>query len=437
MKRITSSYFSNVVLFKMFSLVVTLITAPLLLLNIGAVSYGLFILLISVFSIMIFFDFGIGQGVVNPLVGSWAEGDYAAVSKSISNTLASSCIGSFFVVGIVEIVAIIYSPKDIFKVSTSLADEFNLSFHLTVICSFFYMILNFGNFINLITGKSRRYLFWTTTPVVCSAISSLVFSFFTDSLVVLVLAHFIPAIICQIINLFHVFSSNYLIKPSFKLIHGRAILTNFQERKMFFASQLNSLTFVNMDTLLIGLVLGPVELAMYSLTVKLVILPFGVFQTYLLPNWPEIKRLYNLKDDRGVSFRFRRMFAQAGYSSFVVSVMILLFGQDIVRIWTNDLILPSNHLILALSVWMICLGAGIPISILLNATENSRFVIVSSLSSIPVNIIVSFFGLLIFKNSAWVILGSISSWLFCSAIPAKKYMKEVIGFKHREDGENI
>jgi O-antigen/teichoic acid export membrane protein len=113
--------------------------------------------------------------------------------------------------------------------------------------------------------------------------------------------------------------------------------------------------FVNNSTpVVMARTYGAAGVVDFAVLLKLISIP-GLLLTYLvLPLWPAITEAKVRQDNSWIKSAYRKcMFLTIGLS-IVSFVTLLLFGQSIIRVWTNDpTVVPEFGLVLASAVFMV------------------------------------------------------------------------------------
>jgi O-antigen/teichoic acid export membrane protein len=92
----------------------------------------------------------------------------------------------------------------------------------------------------------------------------------------------------------------------------------------------------------------------FTVLLKLIGIPSLLLTYLLLPLWPAITEAKANQDNGWIRKTYRKCMLLTLGLSFISFLTLLLFGQDIIRVWTNDpTVVPEFGLVLACAVFML------------------------------------------------------------------------------------
>ena len=130
------------------------------------------------------------------------------------------------------------------------------------------------------------------------------------------------------------------------------------------------------DNLIITQFLGPEAVTQYAIPYQMFGLSLAVFNIVIAPLWPAYGEAIARGDIAWVQKALKRSLKTILLSTGVVSVSLVIFGNQLLNIWVGPKVSPSLLLNLGLGFWMILLTFGSTMSILLNAANIFRFQII-------------------------------------------------------------
>ena len=397
------------------SLLINFLSIPLLLKYSGADILGSYYFLYGVFCLFSILDLGMG----NAMIGLVSKEIYFDKKKVLSQGLFTLSIFSLLYITVFVILFAFQGTRIMGHISFSEIDSFESAFILVCILG---ILQNFGHMGLKYKSAIGRYNFtvYFETITVLSGITLTFFLLsFNSNILSLVIGMIgLPTLlsIVHLITLLNVseprnsiISSVNGMKKSFfgLLVHGR----------LFFVLQITTVASLQIDSLVIGLFLGPNEVATTLITWKLFSVPYVLFVSASGGLWAYASSKKNQIDDLIFEGVFWKNIKYAfGYSLFF-GFVIIIFGQDLVLIFSQKLPTPSHLMLLISCILLISLCVSQPISMILNGLHREKFLILTSLLGMIVNFLSSVFFLKIFDRGYGALLGTALAQIVCFIIP--------------------
>ena len=177
--------------------------------------------------------------------------------------------------------------------------------------------------------------------------------------------------------------------------------------RLFFFLQIAVSISYQIDVIIVGHFLGASESATYSMVWKFFLLPCAFFATAVSPLWPAFSNAMANKNTNWIKQIFRKAFIATLSLSIIFSIISIFFSSGLIRIWSRDQINMDFSLMLGMSIWIIVFALTQPISMLLNALHEEKVILLTSILAGSLNITLSSFLILYFKNSSGAIWGSV------------------------------
>lgn len=308
---------------------------------------GVWFTILSVLTWILSFDFGIGNGLRNKLVGALVRNDRGKVRQYISS--------AYFATGFITVLGILISififPRvnwnSIFNISETLISSDTMLF--VVMCIFFTIVLQFflrlisfilyslqrsslNNFLSLITSAATL-LFVLTFPSIDIETNIRILS------VIYILCVNIPLLFATII----VFATELKgCHPSFKLVNKNAIAEIMQLGGIFFWNQIMYVLITGSNAILITNFISPGSVVDYQIYYRLFSLAGMLFTLALTPMWSAITKALEEKDKVWINKYFK------GLNQLVLIVvlgefLIIPLLQGIINIWLGQNTIQINY----------------------------------------------------------------------------------------------
>lgn len=157
----------------------------------------------------------------------------------------------------------------------------------------------------------------------------------------------------------------------------------FTSGGQFFVMQLAGLVVFNSDNLVISHYLGAAQVTPYNVTWRLVNYMTAA-QVLLFPAmWPAYAEAWTRRDLGWIRGAYRRLRRFTGLTLAAGAVVLLVFGQSVIRIWAGPAAVPSRSLLQLMCVWMVIFAVSTNEACLMAATNRvKRQAIASGLSAV-------------------------------------------------------
>jgi O-antigen/teichoic acid export membrane protein len=373
------------------ALVSTLVSVPLTYRYLGAERYGIWMVLVSIITVMGVADLGIGNGIVNAISEASGKDDRALMREYTSNGLfLMLCIGAFLVVA--GIVAYPHIPwMRLLNVKSADAAREGAKAFQVLYCWF---VLNVPlNAINRIqVGLQRSY--WSQAMIAggnaLSLVGLIVVIEIHGTLPWLVFASTFGVIAATIANGCILFRSNPWLLPTWKAFRSSAVSHVLKLGLLYFLLQLaNSLAFTS-DNIVITQVMGAAAVAIYSVPQKLFGFSAQLINIGLMPIWPAYGEAISRGDFQWVRKAFRNSIALTLAISCIICPLLSITGPWIIRVAVGKSLHVPVFLFWALALWGIIYALWVPIAMLLNGAGSlkaqSTAAIISSLVNLALSI---------------------------------------------------
>lgn len=309
---------------------------------------GVWYTILSVLTLILSFDFGIGNGLRNKLVGALVRDDKTEVKQNISS--AYFVIGS--IVLIVTLLGSIVSPyinwNSIFNVSEMLVSKATMLF--AVMCVFFTIMLQFflrlisfvlyalqksalNNLMALITSAAQL-IFVLLFPSVDTETNIKVLS------VVYLLCVNVPLLVATIIIFATKLKGCY---PSIKFLSKYAAKGILQLGGVFFWNQIMYMLITGTNAILITKFIGPGSVVDYQIYYRLFSVTGMMFTLALTPMWSAITKSFEEKDGTWIN-KYFKLLNRSVIIAIFCEFLIVPFLQIIVNTWLGKNTISINYI---------------------------------------------------------------------------------------------
>jgi O-antigen/teichoic acid export membrane protein len=308
---------------------------------------GVWFTILSVLIWILSFDFGIGNGLRNKLVGALVRNDKNEVKQYISSAYA--VIGGIVIL-VLSTGAFIFpyiNWNSVFNISEILISSNTMLFvvmcvFLTIMLQFFLRLISFilyalqksalNNFMSLITSAAML-LFVLLFPSLDTETNIKILS------VVYLLCVNIPLLFATVI----VFATELKeCHPSFILVNKYAVIGIMQLGGIFFWNQIMYMLITGSNSILITNFIGPGSVVDYQIYYRLFSLAGMLFTLALTPMWSAITKAFEEKDSAWIN-KYFKLLNQLVLIVFFCEFLIIPLLQIIVNIWLGQNTIDINY----------------------------------------------------------------------------------------------
>lgn len=317
------------------SMILTLISAPIMLHHVDRADYGVLLTLTSIVGWVGYMDVGLGNGLRNKLPEFLAKGDFHSAKKIVSSCYVTLAIYVALIIVIFLIVSPFIDWLGVLNSPTSDAGEirgltnvvfiaFCIQFLFGLINSilFAYQMPAFqslftfvGQFVALIALVIQVYVFDVTSVLQIGAVNNI-----------------IPPLVLFLgsIGLFRTKLKD--IAPSFKLFEFKSVGSILSLGLKFFVLQMITIVLFQANSIIIARVVSPEAVVEYNLAFKYVSLLTMIFTIVITPVWSATTDAYVRKDFEWINktLSFSRKVCIA---SVFIGVLMVLASKFVYGMW--------------------------------------------------------------------------------------------------------
>lgn len=388
----------------------------------GLTTYGLFAALTSFTALLSFSDFGLANALMVRLAAARASQDRAAAVGALTNTLILlSAIGLLFASA--GIALSMYVPwSGLLNAPPTRESELQLSAVVIAACIGIGVPAGVATKIYFGLQQAATASVWTTAAAITSAGTVALVADGSGSLPLMVAAQVGLPSIFAFFSLIVVVRRNELLGVAHGAIALRSTVSLLKTGRLFVVLQLAAIISYQLDVLIVVRLLGPEEAAVVAVTMKFLMLPLGLASLFFLPLWPAFAEARQVSDLRWVCKAYRRASLTGAIAGLFAAPLCLLFGQKLVRVWTDGLVDPPVLLIAAGALWILVGLYNQPQSMLLNGLHVEGFQLKVVSITVAANLALS----IVLAGSIGLsgpLIGSVLSLSFLTILPSEVWIR--------------
>jgi O-antigen/teichoic acid export membrane protein len=424
------------VLAKGLSITAGLISVPLTLKFLGAERYGVWMTISSFVAILAFADLGIGNGLLNAISRAHGRNDRREIRQYVAS--------SFFLLGIVCIaIMLAFSAAyafvpwyAIFNVKSLQArNEAGPALAAFTVC--FALSIPAGIIQRIQMGLQQSFAasLWQCVASLFSLVAVLLAIWFKASLPLLVMALMGAPLLANLINaitFFVWFEPD--IAPGFRYFSGAAASYVANMGFLFFVLQIVGTLAYASDNLIVAQLYGAAAVAQYAVADKMFSVIPILASMVIMPLWPAYGEAATRGDYPWIWGTLKRSVAISTSLTLFGSLILVLAGPSLVRLWVGHVIGVPFALLLSLGVWKVFQTAGSALSAFLNGMHVVRFQVITSLVGGIFSILLKIYWVKSFgvvavpwaSTCAYVLFGGIPIVFYISRMKAKQRNSEAM-----------
>jgi O-antigen/teichoic acid export membrane protein len=416
------------VLLKVVSLLSPLILIPIVLNLTDANIYGNYFTILSLFYFFIAMDLGIAN---------IANGNYAHFQKNADNSKLLYINQSVRVLNRIFTILIIPSLSSCFFIINHLNDyrwqDFEvMSLRISAVFTFAVYLAFMGNLglkLDIAQSKTIKVALMTAAQVLCPFIL-LVTGIDEVNLLHLVFFFILIPQIPTAVNLFFswrtMFIREYNQLTSFKFYRLTELV---RQGSLFMFLQITTVISTQIDSLLVGVVLGGVAAAELSITWRYYAVPLQFLSLFAMPLWG----MASVSKVNGRSpmiwGKLRRLVLQSVIFTSIFGLVSFFVSQLIIESWTGSSISPPLPLIICCSIWLLLSSIIVHVASVLNGWGERRILFLVYLVSSLVNLVLSFVFTIVLDSNIGALLGSILAQSFFFLLPSVIYLRKAMSIE--------
>ncbi len=356
------------------SIIAGLISVRLTIHYLGAERFGLWMAITAAASMLKFADLGIGNGLLNRIAEASGHDDRESVRILISNGMVLVCIISIIVISIFIFINKYISWPAVFNAKSPIAisEVGKTTFILVVI---FTLNIALSVIIRVNMALQQGYIngIYTIFGNVLGLLALIVAIKLKSSLTVLAALYMLGPVIGTFANGLYLFLYKCpWSKPSLNCL-DLSIARDLLSLGVWFLLLQIVVSFNNaIPNLVISHVLGLEYVAVFAVALKLASIAVIIQTTILATLWPAYAEARTRGDWTWLERTLKRSLTLCGSVGLVTSIIIVVFGSPIIRIWVGADYVPPRGVLWGLGAWVLSRSLYVPLAIFLNGMGRVR-----------------------------------------------------------------
>ncbi|MCK8492662.1 MATE family efflux transporter [Spirosoma sp. RP8] len=395
------------------SMGVSLLLVPLTIDYLSEATYGTWVTISSMTSMLMFFDLGIGNGLRNKFAEAVSKQD-----RRLAQTLVSTAYGIFGIVQIGFIVLfflfINYIPWARLLNTTIDQQQLQLVLLVMIVAMAIKLVLDILTYVLLAlqeSGQVNVINFLANGLVLITTYALTQFSH--NKLIYLAAVTALSPILVLLVSGILFYRSRLTIyRPLVGLIdwtHARSILSLGYK---FFLIQLCFIVVFYTDNLLINYLFGPVAVTTYSIAFRYFMIVNTLFGLVAVPYWSAFTEASTRNDITWMKQTCRHLYKLWLGLVGVVTLMVV-FAQPVYTLWVGQRVSVPVELSSSLGLFVIITNWNLVASTVLNGLGKMRLQVYYALLTAVTNVALAlFFGKFLGWGSTGVVLASVVALLW-------------------------
>lgn len=380
----------------------------------SSVLFGIWSTILTILSWITMVDLGLGNGLRNELILILAKKEYTR-----GKILVSTAYSLIFIIIIFALILYLLFSKFIDWSRIFNLQNNDLPMTMLVVITLSLISLFFNLIFSISNAYQKNYIFgfYNLIANICILIIAFILKDYLESnhLIIFATLYGLANIFVGVIASVILFSKEFIdVKPNIKHVHfkeGRKIL---YDGIGFFGLQLLTIIVFSFNNLIIIRYLGAEEVTEFQLAFRLFNIIIAISAILYSPLWSAYRDAYVRKD----YIWMKRTVFKTKISMLVfiiITILFVLFGNDILRIWIGDNIKINVDILLLTGVYSLLVIWQSVNAYLLNSLSMLKVQMLSFTIGILIGIPLSIILGVKFGTSG-VLIGSIVSLSFFSII---------------------
>lgn len=409
------------------AMAVSFIAVPLLVSYLGVERYGMWLTIGSLVAVLGPLDLGIGYGLLTTVAEAHGQDDRARARKAVSTALLLISLIALVAGAALLLLGPLIPWADLFNVSSALAME-EAAPTAYVLLGLFIIGLPLGIVGTVQSAYQSSYVasLWGIAASAASLVALVAAIAHGAGLPMVVLALVGTGVLAAFLNGVVLFGwQRPWLRPRFRDFDARTGRTLLRLGLLFVVLQLAGLAAYQLDNLVIAQIMGAEAVPQYAIPLKLFIVAPTIVSFALAPLWPAYREALARGDHAWVRLTLKRSIWWALLINVPVSLILVVTGPAILRVWVGPEITTTLMLLAGLAAWTIMNSFVGPLAMFLNGANAVAFQAACAVVMAIANVIISV--LLVQRiGVAGAVYGSLIAQLLFVLIPSAFYVPRLL-----------
>lgn len=413
---------------KVTSLAAMVISVPLVVRNFGQERYALWATITSTITLLVFADFGLGNGLLNVIAESDGSDDSAAAVSYISTgfyvLLSIALLGAI----VLRFAYPVISWKQVFNLHSATAIR-EAGPAVAVFIGCFLAQLPLGVVQRVQFGYQEGFLaqIWSAAgnllglAGLCWVVHSRL------GLPLLILAIAGAPVLTGVLNslVFFTVQRPWLL-PRISQVSSKAAARLLGLGFYFFVLQIAGAVGYQTDNIILAQVMGTASVAIYAVAAKLFVMIPSFINLVMMPLWPAYGEAFARGDAAWMKNTLRRSLLLSVGVTVLVGTALVIFGRPLIRGWVGTGVEPPLGLLVALAIWaVVASGVSVPVAMFCNGIGFVRVQAICSVLMALSNVALSI-GLTRMIGICGVVYGSVIAQAVFVLLPYFIYIPKLV-----------
>ncbi len=398
-------------------LLVSLASVPLTVGYLGAERYGAWMVMSSLLAWLAVTDFGLGNALTSSLSSAYGRDDAHGAGELVSTGFWALSAIALVLLGVGAFAWRRVDWPNLLNVRSAQAvgevgPAMGLAFALFCLASPLAMVDR------VYTSRQQGAVgnAWGAAANVATLAAIVAATRTRGGLVALVAATSGASLAVKLASAAWLFARRPELRPRWSSFDRRVAMGFAVRGGEFFFVQIAALVLYSTDNVIIARVLGASQVTPYSVAFRLFTLP-GLGLSLAFPYlWAAYAEALARGDNGWVLRTLRLTTTAATIVGAVVSLPLVVFGREIIRLWAGAAATPPMAVLAWMGLWSLVLAPANSVVCLLNAAGRVRWQVWTGVLCAVANVMVSVWWARVFGISG-VIAATVTTYLAISAIP--------------------
>ena len=411
--------------FRAVSVAGTFVTVPLVLGELGDLRFGVLVLITQLAMLLVFSDFGLGNGLVSTLARTIAVGDRSEARGLVSST--------WFL-----LLAVMATGGALFGLLSPFVDwprllgvdgvgdrEVTSSVVVFAVLFLVGVPASVAQKIHLARQEGWQANAWQTLGAVLTIGATVLCVVTSASLPWFVAAAAGGSVVAAVLNCVWLFLRRPELRPRRRDVRPQTVRLILRSGVLFLVLGVAGSVAYQTDALVISHLLGVDEVTTYNIAFRMFMIPALTVSFLVAPLWPAFTDALARDDETWARRTFRRAIVLGAAVTVPGSLVLVLAGQPLADLWVGDgqVRLPLL-LLLCFGAWTALTAVQAPLAMLLNGAQVIRFQVVCATAMAIANIGLSI-AFTKWLGVAGPVLGTVVAQTVFSTLPSLLYVSRM------------